>query len=301
MVVKITFSCIIGLIALALAAPAFSGQYYLSVAASEGFADSYRAFLTNNGDDTLRIDDFTGTSRGVTSLVLMQQAAALGGFPFVPCIMEAPNPGRAMLLVKQGKAAAFASDMWQGEADDQTIVSAPVVRKGEFEKGIYGLKDNGPLMAVRSLEALRAFSTAVDLTWSRDVAALEAMGIRRIIKVPRFELMFRMIENRRADFILAEFVGNEHVLPLKVFGVELHPVPKVKIGIPFSRHFMFSAKHPMGKRLARAVEAGMKKLRKQGRIRRAYEQCGFIHGAVAGWKLLHPCETSTVDSTTTSR
>lgn len=281
-------ACILALLILAASISASAEPLVLPIAASQDYAYSYKDFLNRHGGSPYSIDDFAGTTRGVTSLVLMQQAARIGGMPFEVNVLESPNPGRAMLLVKQGKAAAFASDMWQNEFDDTVIMSPPVVRKGEFEKGIYGLRENSALMAVRSLKELRTFSTAVDLTWQRDIETLTAMGIHTITKVPRYELMIRVVGGHRTDFIIAEFANVKHDFSFTAYGVKLYPVPDVKIVIPHSRHFMFSKAHPMGARLAKAVNCGMKQLRKQGRIRKALEQCGFINTGVAKWKQIYP-------------
>jgi len=299
--VKQLWTYITILVLLTLPVSAFAEKYFLPIAASEGLAASYNHFLAKRDNDPCNIHDYSGTSRSVISLILMQQAADIGGLPFSPLFRKAPNPGRALLQVKQGKAVAFAGDMWRCEADDTMIISPPVVRKGEFEKGIYGKKENRRLMTVRSLKDLQKLSTAVDLTWTQDIDVLQKMHIGSIIKVPRYSLMLRLVDSGRVDFILGELGGSTKDLSFQHYDITLYPVPGVKIALNDSRHFLFSKQHPMGKRLAQAVTRGMTVLRKRGTIRRALEQCGFINKNVHHWKRLYPENTSAIDSGPASR
>ena len=87
--------------------------------------------------------------------------------------------------------------------------------------------------------------------------------------------MARMVTLQWVDFLLMAFNSN----PDKSFTqnkISLVPVKNIGIILKDSRHFVISTKHPYGKQAFQAMELGLKKLREEKRIVKAYTQSGFF-------------------------
>ena len=87
--------------------------------------------------------------------------------------------------------------------------------------------------------------------------------------------MVRMVDIQWVDFILMPFnstpdrsftMNKVHLIPVKNIGVVLKD----------SRHFVISKSHPKGREAFIAINKGLKILRQQGAIVKAYQQAGFF-------------------------
>ena len=77
------------------------------------------------------------------------------------------------------------------------------------------------------------------------------------------------------DFLLMAFNST----PDQSFSMDkIHLVPVKNIGIELkdSRHFVISAKHPLGKAALIAINIGLNTLRNENRIKQAFTQAGFF-------------------------
>ena len=87
--------------------------------------------------------------------------------------------------------------------------------------------------------------------------------------------MVRMVNIQWIDFILMPFNST----PDQSFTMDkVHLVPVKNIGVVLkdSRHFVISKAHPKGQEAYLAINKGLKILRKQGAIVKAYQQAGFF-------------------------
>ncbi|MCP4321002.1 MAG: hypothetical protein GY787_03950, partial [Alteromonadales bacterium] len=66
-------------------------------------------------------------------------------------------------------------------------------------------------------------------------------------------------------------------------GVHLVPVPDIKIGLQGTRHFAVSKRHPKGKEVIKALDAGIKLMKEQGIVDKAYSDSGFFNEKVKHW------------------
>ena len=73
-----------------------------------------------------------------------------------------------------------------------------------------------------------------------------------------------------------------------VEGLELVPIPGIKVALPGSRHWPVSKAHPRGEEVFNALMRGIEELEKKNIIQRAYEECGFFHPQVKDWILINP-------------
>jgi hypothetical protein len=147
------------------------------------------------------------------------------------------------------------------------------------------LPDNDRMMKVTSLEQLRACVGATVVGWPTDVRSLEAMGLQGVEKAFKEEGVFQLLQRRRADFTLAEFAATAD-MSVTLDGVKLVPVPGCKVALSGSRSWIIAKNLPHAKALAEALKQGVKILREDGRIERAFMESGFFHPKATRWKRL---------------
>lgn len=226
-------------------------------------------------------------SRPFASLIIIQQALALGGLPVGFEFMLVPNTARMRMAVERGDAVIAAQDLFSTAFTDNVYMSTAVIPEGSFIKGIYTSPGNGPMAEVHTLDSLRRFRAVSASHWLVDWETLERMDLAELRSVPRANLMFAYVNQGKADFTIMEFPRNED-LSRSMEGITLVPVPGIKIALKDSRHFMVSKNHPDGKRVFEALQAGLAIMKKQGRIKRYYTEVGFYNEGVKDWKLLNP-------------
>ncbi len=283
---KILFTIILSI----LLTPTFAlSSECISVASYTGTIKSYKNYIECNGGDPLAINDYgaPGITRTMLSILILVQALHVGDFPCEMEFKNYPNSGRAISEVKKGNVTLLAEDMWKSNFDESVYMTAPLIRAGEFEKGIYVKKDSHFLNTTTPLKSLKDHVPLVGNTWTTDIDLLREMGFTQIETAPRYNQIFKMMGKGRADFSLIEFPNRDN-LSQTVENVELHPIPNAKIAFADSRNFMVSKKHPQGKTVYTALEKGMKILRENGTIDRALRQSGVINDRIKDWAVIYP-------------
>jgi hypothetical protein len=117
--------------------------------------------------------------------VLQLQALLAGGLDFDYELRVVPNYERAKIEVVHGYAdlTRKRSGTTKSPPIPMTLrPTAPVIRDGEFEKGLYVLPTHDRMLQVTSLEQLRGFVGATVVGWPTDVRSLEAMGLKGVEK-----------------------------------------------------------------------------------------------------------------------
>jgi hypothetical protein len=269
-------------------APSASAKTHLKISANTIVVESFNKW--NAETPWERVDHFAGpyANRPTVDLLLELQALRNGGLDFDFELVTTPNYERAKMEVIQGGAQLTAETIWDDEIADSggaLLKTDPVIRNGEFEKGIYVLPSNEKLLKISSLDELRECTGAVVSTWALDVKTFEGMKLKGLEKAGKPENVFLMIQKQRADFTLAEFsslpdMSNENS------GVKLVPVPKCKVAISGSRSWIVSKATPDSTAIHAALVKGTQALRTEGRIERAYHECGFLNARIADWKRL---------------
>jgi hypothetical protein len=238
-----------------------------------------------------KIDDYANpnANRPTLDLILQLQALKAGGLDFDIVIVETPNNERSRLELCQGNADLVAETVWakdvlkHGDLVIQT--STPLIRIGEFEKGIYVLPSNEKALSVHTLEDLQQLIGAVVSTWDLDIKTLTAIKPKGLEKPSRLESVYLMLQKNRADFTLLEFSSRPD-MSNELGGVKLVPVPGVKIALADDRYYIISAKTPNAQAIKEAIDKGLAQFRADGRIERAFKQSGFFHPKVGAWKRL---------------
>ncbi|WP_419785856.1 hypothetical protein [Pseudodesulfovibrio sp.] len=249
----------------------------------------YHAFL--QGRDPLKISDYSGphSRRDVMECVLFQQALARGGFPHSVVMTDIASYGRTILELTSGDIVALGTSAWLSDLENRyhdILISPPLIRRGEFEAGLYTAPENEMALQADSLEKVTALSAVCSRQWQPDWRILEGMGISQLLGASTWEVMVHMVGERRADFLLAPFQPTEG-MRLETMNTLLVPIPGLKVHFPGSRHFGVSRFHPQGRELFEALVRGLQHMRSDGTIARAYTECGFIHPATEGWTVLN--------------
>ena len=255
----------------------------------EGVAERYAMVLAEKGKTAEEITELRSVhaDRHVAALVIIKQALLAGGLPVEFEMIEVPNSAREKLLVRSGTAVMSSQDLFDIAFPKDVFMSSPVIPRGSFVKGIYGLKENTALRSVQNLEQLRKFSAVSDSNWLVDWLTLNEIGLKHLAGATTAEAMFKLVAFRNIDFTLWEFPPSRD-LSVTVKGITLHPVPNLVVVLKGSRHFMVSRKHPDGPRVFEALEKGLAVLHAEGRIARYLTDVGFYNPAVSGWKVINP-------------
>lgn len=259
----------------------------IRVSANEIITSQYREWVGNT--PPWEIDNFSykDSHRGTIELILMFKALKIGGIDVMVSFVEVPNYTRALIEARRGKADLPAETIWRPDADSKFFyITDPIFRKGEIELGVYVLPTNAKILEVRSVKELQMFSAVSSSNWLMNWGALGEMGVERH-SAPRIELMYKMVKAGRADFFLTSFTRKDDFSSEQA-GVRLIPIPNIKVGLNNSRHFAVSKASPHGKRIFEALQKGLKLLRKDGVIRKAFEESGYLDHRVKNWKRIYP-------------
>lgn len=280
---RVSLICLLGF---PLAGVAADAKTHLKIAAPGSAIDAFENWTA--GISWERITHFKNgnANRPVVDLVLELQALKAGGLDFDFELVRVLTYDQAKKLVIDGRADLAGETIWDNEIDpDSLLKSDTVIRNGEFVKGIYVLPSNQALFKISSLEELRGFTAVVVSTWALDLKTLEDMKLKGVIKCATPEIGFATLQKQQADFILWEFSANPD-LSTVIAGVKLTPVPNFKIGIMGSRSWAVGKSSPNAELLQKMLTAGVKALRENGTIDRAYSESGFFNPRVADWKRL---------------
>lgn len=233
-----------------------------------------------NGRDVLQVDDFKGKniSRDVVDIILAQQALKLGGFEHTFSYAPGKLNFRNTKMLQMGKLLMSFDSYWLSDAKalkDDILISKPVIRNGEYLAGIYTSPLNAKVLAISSIEDLTQFTGVSTPKWRTDWQTLQSLQLKKLVREDEWLSMARMVNIQWVDFLLMAFNST----PDKSFTrdkINLVPVKDIGIILKDSRHFVVSTKHPFGKQAFQALEIGLKKLREEKRIVRAYTESGFF-------------------------
>jgi len=253
--------------------------------------DIHRDYIAFMGSrQVTEITQYSGpyARRDVIELVLLQQALLLGGFDKPLSLVSEVNYFRSIRNVMEGRTISTAGTVWHQDLIDlsaELFITPAIIKKGQFEAGLYTTPQNTQALASTELIDLRKLRVVTSRQWKPDRQTLINLGFERILYTPNWVNMARMLKAKRVDLTLAPF-ENTPDMHILVEGIELVPIKGIKVTIAGSRHWPVSRKHPQGEAFFNALNKGISIMEKAGTIERAYRECGFFHPAVANWKQL---------------
>ncbi|WP_319469541.1 hypothetical protein [uncultured Pseudodesulfovibrio sp.] len=75
--------------------------------------------------------------------------------------------------------------------------------------------------------------------WKSDWNTLEGLHLKKITHIQHWEIMTKIVDQMRADFLLAPFQPTKGMY-LTVNDIHLKPITGIKVGLVGSRHFAVS-------------------------------------------------------------
>lgn len=240
------------------------------------------------GTSCEKIDNFDSpyAHRVTVELMLVCKALHLSGVNPVINLINFDYIARAKKVMRKGELDMSAQSRWLSSINPEIFyISQPIVRKGEFKKGIFGLESNKALFKVDSLEKLREFTALSSQNWTVDWRTIKELGLPVENSNGQIQMMYQMINKKRADYVLGEFRSADS-FSNEFDGVTLTAVPNITLVLNESRHFIVSKNSPNAKKIFEALEKGIDILRSQGTIERAYFESGFYNNKVKNWKVL---------------
>ncbi len=281
--------CFLLLTAALLTALSTQAKIHLKISANAQIVESFAKWTAETPVDQITSYKNPNANRPTVDLVLELQALRAGGLDFDFEIITAANNARARLDVIQANVDLTAETTWDFLIDPEEshlLRTTPIILDGEFEKGIYVLSTNEKILKVKTLDELREFTGIVVNSWEIDVRTLRAMQPKGLELPSKSENVYAMLAKGRADFTLLE-LSSLPDLSNESAGVRLIPIPGVKVALKGgSRSWIVAKNSPNAEAIYNALVKGVKKFRDEGRITRAFKECGFFNPRAADWKRL---------------
>lgn len=240
------------------------------------------------------VTDFTGSNsqRSVVEFILVQQALALGGlqleFSFITGNYDARNPK----LLQDGLLLINFDTMWLSQAaeyEKDVYISDAVIEKGEYWAGIYTSIENKERISVKNIEDFKKLTVISNKNWTVDWHTLNKIQPKELKHEEEWISMVKLVSLGWVDVMLAPFTKSTKSTPFVYQGTDYKIVAfdGVKVALNDSRHFVVSRNHPMGKVTFEALQKGLKILKEQGIIKKAYRQSGFFNNKVKNWHVIN--------------
>ncbi|MGA1931413.1 hypothetical protein ACH5BF_01635 [Arcobacter sp. YIC-464] len=267
----------------------YSSSIKLDIIIEENVLKDYKKFMQNKSPLDIQEFKYHTSRRSVVELVLFQQALFLGGDYKVELnFIISPTYLRELQQLKQAKGISTGTSLWLYDLEklkDFVYISDPLIRNNEFEAGFYTIESNKKALNAKSLEDIQQLIAISNKYWVPDWKTLERIKPKKLIHEIKWKYMTRMVSIKRGDFLLAPFqVTND--LSFKTEDIKFIPINGLKVGLEGSRHFAIAKNYPNSKEIFKALNRGIKILRKSGIIEKAYKQSGFFNEKVKDWRKL---------------
>ncbi len=276
------------LIGILIASDLSAEEKALVLIPSDVHAD-YLKFI--GGRDPKQIDFYGGefSRRDVIEVVLIQQALSKGGDQSEFDFSLVDSYARQLIEIKEGRAVFPLTSVWESDAtrlSDHMYTTDLLIRPEEFVAGFYVKPNNARALQANRLSDLALLTAVSNPKWKRDWDLLESfIPTEQLYKSVLWSSMVKMVEFGRVDFLLAPFQSTLD-LSLSYEDIHLVPIPGIKISLGEGRRVVFSKLHPKGQELYEAFQRGFAMMKKNGLIKRAYNQSGFFNERAKGWSML---------------
>lgn len=243
------------------------------------------------GKSPIEITNFEAehSQRDVVEFILVQKALALGGanltFSFITGNYDSRNPK----LLKNGLLLINFDTMWLSHAQqfsEDVYISDPIIHKGEYLAGVYTSLEHKNKLNIKNLSDFQNITAISNKNWPVDWQTLSQLNLYSLTHEEEWLSMAKLVTMGWVDIMLAPFTKSND---FSYQGDNYHivAIEGIKIALNDSRHFIVSKKHPQGEETFNALQKGLKILRKQGLIRKAYQQSGFFNEKTEDWLIIN--------------
>lgn len=251
--------------------------------------EDYQKFVA--GRDVLSIRDFHSPfmRRDVADMVLLQQALAIGGFQRTFLYLPGKVNFRNTKMLETGELLLSFDTYWLSDAKalkDKVLISSAVIKKGQYLAGIYTSPNNHKVFGLKTLADFQELTAVSTPKWHTDWQTMSALPLKQLVREDEWLSQARMVHMQWVDFMLMPFVNSQNG-DYKLEQIQLKLVPGIAVLLNDSRHFVVSKKHPAGAEAYAALQRGLAKLEKNGRMQQLYQQAGFLVDQ-SQYKVLNP-------------
>ena len=192
-----------------------------------------------------------------------------------------------MKMVESGAVNTLVPSNWRGDIISTKVLrSSAVIKKGQFEKGVY-VHEHHPLLQRGGDEIdFRKYMGVSVKNWKLDWEQLSMLTDNRI-DIGHLPAIYGMLANGRADFTFLEFTPSKNMESVHAKGVRLLPVKGVKIQLNDSRHFVVSKQFESSKGYLTLLDKGLIELVKRNEIEAIYQSAGVLLSETKDWKVLN--------------
>ena len=262
----------------------------ISAVVAADVLNDYQQYLAGRSPESISFYGGKGTRRDVVETVLFVQALRLGGCQQSIEIAASRGYDRILKELKVGTYTASAALNWQSDAEamsDSFWITEPIIQDGEFAVGLFTTPDNQKALAAKNLSDLRQMSAITGESWLPDQKVLQELGIKTVHKTNYWIQQAYMLRAHRADFVLSAFQSTPN-LHIVVDGIELVPIPNMRVLIRGNRVWVVSKRVENSEAIFHCLQQGIKQLKAESRIKRAFQETGFYDTRVEAWPVLNP-------------
>lgn len=242
------------------------------------------------GKSASQVDDFSHPlcQRDVVDFILILRAFQL----FAPDIHFHFEPGnvdgRNIKSLRSGLLLLSFDSIWLTQAErykDDVYISAPLIRKGEYEAGLYVSSANKDRILIKTKNDIANYTFVSSEHWKVDWQTLKQLKPKRLINESDWISMAKLVTKGWVDVMLAPFQGEP---PYRYRGkdFDISAIEHVKVALNDSRHIIVSRSHPLGKRAFEAIQKAIQHYRNNNTIKRAYRECGFLNSHTKDWSVI---------------
>ncbi|RVU39991.1 hypothetical protein EOE67_08780 [Rheinheimera riviphila] len=256
--------------------------------------DDYRRFVGTSSVYDIQSFDHAGTRRDVVDMVLVQQALHLGGYPLQFNFIPSDSSARSTQLFVRGDVLISLDSVWGQTANNlksHVYISSAVIDRGDYVAAIFTSPNNQKTKSIRQLSDFSGLTAVSSRAYAQDWQLLEQLPLRELRDEYNWSSMAMLVSRGWVDFMLAPF-PQHRPFGYRAPGIELVAVEGVKVLLDDSRHFIVAKKHPLAAPAFAALQRGLAILRQQGKLTRAYQECGFFNPEISHWTVLRPAATN---------
>ena len=258
----------------------------LNIVINEDVYNNYLCMLNNQ--HVLAVKNYSGkcSRREVVEIILIQQMLALGGFEYQFILEPDYYNMRERKLIEKGLLLISVDSVWQNEAKsmtDSVYISPPLIKKGEYQVGFYTAADNKKVLSTTTIEQLKDLSIISNKKWTVDWKSLSQANFTYLHHEKNWVTHAKLVSKHIIDMMLIPF-SNDNDLTHMIRDIELTPIPNFVFPLTESRHVIIAKHHPLGEKTYQALLTGMKIMRDNGTITKAFTQSGLLNSKVKHWQ-----------------
>ncbi|MFT2093052.1 hypothetical protein [Paraglaciecola sp. 2405UD69-4] len=206
-------------------------------------------------------------------------------------VIQAPNNLRAMKMVAAGDGDVFAmsefSSVVKNLNESNLLVSAAVLREGEFEVGLFTAPNRQDVLAVTNVNELMDLTSISTTSWSSGASSMTKITSNPPVLVSNYRNIPEMIAKKRADFT-THSLSKKFIYDLDG-KVSLQRIEGFKLSLPGERVFVVNSASGEYFQALQDFISSQRDWAKSDEdgILKAFEDIGWISSKYKDWILIN--------------